>query len=297
MPEESKPKSKSQILVLDGVRAVACLAVLSWHVNFLARNYGIWPPLHSSNHLIDILIFLGESLAYFGESGVILFFLLSSFLLFLPYAKSMLFDTPWPGLRRFYLRRFFRILPGFCVALFLIALFFHSEFLHRSHWHDLWLFLTFRMDNALSQQLNGPFWTLAIEFQFYLLLPIIAWLFRPIVRHGSVGQRMVKLTLCLLAMVAWGLLTRYWGLFLADTPKLDFLIPHPVSVAIKPFIFGDTSDTGKFFEVFAIGMLICMVYTYTQYSPSAELECQITSLQPIDIHGRPNAVNFSVYLE
>ena len=65
--EVSKPKS--QIRVLDGVRAVACLAVFSWHVNFLARNYGIWPPLHSTNRLIDILVYFGESLAYFGESG------------------------------------------------------------------------------------------------------------------------------------------------------------------------------------------------------------------------------------
>ncbi len=264
-------KSKSQIPVLDGVRAVACLAVLSYHVNLLARSYGIWRPLHGINNLI-------AALAYFGESGVILFFLLSSFLLFLPYAKSMLFDSPWPSLRRFYLRRIFRILPGYFVALFLIALFFHSEFLHRSHWPDLWLFMTFRMDNALSQQLNGPFWTLAVEFQFYLFLPIIAWLFRLIVRRGTVHWRMLKLALCLFVMTAWGLLTRYWGLSIADTPKLDFLIPHPVSTALKPYIYG---DTGKFFEVFAVGMFMCMVYIYTQYAPSAEyLNIRIRRLSP-----------------
>ena len=91
----------------------------------------------------------------------------------------------------------------------------------------------------LSQQLNGPFWTLAIEFQFYLLLPIIAWLFRLIVRRGMLHWRMIKLTLCLLVMVAWGLLTRYWGIYLANTPKLDFLIPHSVSIALIPFIYGD----------------------------------------------------------
>lgn len=249
--------SKSQIPVLDGIRAVACLAVLSYHVNFLARNYGIWRPLHGINTLIAALV-------YFGESGVTLFFLLSSFLLFLPFAKSLLFDGPWPSLRRFYLRRIFRILPGYFVALFLIALFFHPQFLHHSHWQDLWLFLTFRMNYALSQQLNGPFWTLAIEFQFYLLLPILAWLFRLIVRRGTVRWRMLKLTLCLFVMTAWGLLTRYWGQNIADTPKLDFLIPHPVSVALKSYIYG---DTGKFFEVFAVGMFICMIYVYTQNAP------------------------------
>ena len=253
-------KSKNQIPVLDGARAIACLAVLFYHVNYLARAYGIWRPLHGINNLVATLI-------YFGDSGVILFFLLSSFLLFLPYAKALLFDSPWPSLRRFYLRRIFRIIPGYYVALFLIALFFHPEFLHHSHWHDLWIFLTFRMNFAFSQLLNGPFWTLAIEFQFYLLLPLIAWLFSLIVRRGTVRWRMLKLTFCLLFLIAWGLLTRYWGLSIADTPQLNFLIPHSVSIMLKPYIYG---DTGKFFEVFAVGMLICMVYIYVQNSAQGE---------------------------
>jgi peptidoglycan/LPS O-acetylase OafA/YrhL len=257
---QSVSKPKNQIPVLDGVRAIACLAVLSYHVNFLARNSGLWQPSHGMTILVG-------ALAYFGESGVTLFFLLSSFLLFLPYAKSLLFDTPWPSLRRFYLRRIFRIVPGYFFALFLIALFFHPEFLHRSHWHDIWLFITFRMSSSLSQQLDGPFWTLAVEFQFYLLLPIIAWFFSLIVCRGTVQWRMFKLTLCLFVLTAWGLLTRYWGLQIADTPKLDFLIPHAVSTALKPYIYG---DTGKFFEVFAVGMFISMVYSYTQNAALGE---------------------------
>jgi peptidoglycan/LPS O-acetylase OafA/YrhL len=274
-PVEKPPKvsqSKSQILVLDGVRAVACLGVLSYHLNFLARNYGIWQPLHGINTLV-------ATLAYLGESGVILFFLLSSFLLFLPYAKSLLFDSPWPSFRRFYLRRIFRIVPGYLVALFLISLFFHPEFFHRHEWHNLWLFLTFRMDYNLSQRLDGPFWTLAVEFQFYLLLPIIAWFFGLIVRRGPVRWRMFKLTWCLFFMTAWGLLTRYWGQQIADTPKLDFLIPHSVSLALKSYIYG---DTGKFFEVFAIGMFICMIYIYTQNAPlGVSWKIKIGRLSPL----------------
>src|SRR5215475_1313594 len=86
--EVSKPKN--HLFVLDGVRAVACLGVLSYHANFLARNYGIWNPLMSKvwNPLKDS----NAALIYFGESGVILFFLLSGFLLFLPFAKVLLFD-------------------------------------------------------------------------------------------------------------------------------------------------------------------------------------------------------------
>ncbi|HEY4035985.1 MAG TPA: acyltransferase [Ktedonobacteraceae bacterium] len=269
-------KSHRQIPVLDGARAIACLGVLSLHLNLIAGQQSIWQPLHNMHNIHDLfgaLVYFAASLAYAGDSGVILFFLLSSFLLFLPYAKALLFDSPWPLLHRFYLRRIFRILPGYYVALFSIVLFFHPEFLHSSHWHDLWLFLTLSMTTQLSKTLNGPFWTLAIEFQFYLLLPIIAWLFSLIVRRGTVHRRMFKLTLCLLVLVAWGLLTRYWGIYIANTSKLDFLIPHRVSMALLPFIYGDLgqpSNEGKYFEVFAIGMLICMIYTYTQYAASAE---------------------------
>ncbi|HEY4033411.1 MAG TPA: acyltransferase [Ktedonobacteraceae bacterium] len=263
--ETSKPKS--QILVLDGVRAVACLSVLLYHMSFIAGTKGIWGPVYNTHDVSGIIAFFAASFAYFGEEGVILFFILSGFLLFLPYAKALLFESPWPSWRRFYLRRFFRILPGYFVALFLIALLFHPEFLQSSHWHDLWLFLSFSMNKNLSEQLNGPFWTLAVEFQFYLLLPIIAWLCSLIVRRGTLHWRVLKLTLCLLAMVAWGLLTRYWGIYIANTPQLDFLIPHTASIALIPFIY---SDTGKFSEVFAVGMLLCMIYTYTQYAPSGE---------------------------
>ena len=258
---------KKQIPVLDGARAIACLSVLVYHMSLRSGKSGIWGPVYNIHDVPGMLTFFVASVAYYGESGVIFFFLLSSFLLFLPYAKALLFEDPWPSLRRFYLRRIFRILPGYYAALFLIALFFKPQFLLPMGWHDLWFFLTFSMDKKFSQQLNVPFWTLAIEFQFYLLLPILVWLFSLIVSRGTVHWRMLKLTLCLLLMTAWGLLTRYWGLYLADTPKLDFLIPHAVSIALKPYLY---SDQGKFFEVFAVGMLMCMVYTYTQYAPSAE---------------------------
>ena len=265
--------SDKQIPVLDGVRAIACLSVLIYHWSYAAGKQSIWKPLHDIHDVPGMLAYFAAMLAYGGDSGVILFFLLSGFLLFLPYAKALLFEGPWPGLRRFYLRRIFRILPGYYAAVFLIILFFHPEFLHSSHWHDIWLFLTLCMGYDLSGHLNGPFWTLAVEFQFYLLLPILAWLFSLIVRRGTLHQRLLKLTLCLLAMVAWGLMTRYWGMYIAPTAKLDFLIPHPVSMTLVPLIYGDAGEwvnEGKYFEVFAIGMLIGMVYTSTRYAASAE---------------------------
>src|SRR5205814_7113610 len=109
--EGSQPKK--QIPVLDGARAIACLSVLVYHISIRSGKSGIWGPVHTIHDIPGMFAFFVSSFAYYGESGVILFFLLSSFLLFLPYAKALLFEAPWPSLRRFYLRRIFRILPGY----------------------------------------------------------------------------------------------------------------------------------------------------------------------------------------
>ncbi len=266
-------KGKKPIYALDGVRGVACLSVVIFHVNMLAYYAHIWtPPFDNAGILLS-------AIAWMGDSGVKLFFILSGFLLFLPYARALLFDSDWPSFRRFYARRIFRILPGYYVAFFLIVLFMVPESFQPANWHNVWMFITFRNDFSESYQMPIPvFWTLAIEFQFYLLLPPIMWLIRPLVRRGALARRVLMLTLCLLGLLGWGLLTRYWGLFIADTPKLDYLLPHTTFVAIKPYIYG---KAGKYFDVFAIGMLICMVYTYLHHAPSAEhLKTLVRRLSP-----------------
>jgi len=108
-------KKKNTITVLDGVRGLACFLVMFYHFNLVARDYHIWIPLHDFGTIAG-------SIALFGQFGVVLFFVLSGFLLFLPYAKSMLLAKDWPSVRLFYLRRAFRIMPAYYISLFLITL-------------------------------------------------------------------------------------------------------------------------------------------------------------------------------
>ncbi len=255
-------KQKGHLLVLDGVRAVACLAVLLHHVVYqivLPQNWsGLWTP----SGKIQVII---AALLSFGATGVILFFLLSSFLLFLPFARVLLFDGQWPFVSRFYIRRLFRILPAYYVAIILMVLFFHPEFLQAANRWKLLEFFTFSMQAGLPAQLNGPFWTMSVEFQFYMLLPLIVWILSLVVPRGTLRWRLTKLVSCLLVLLGWGLLSRWWGLSIQPSATS---FPQNILAALQPYYYG---DSGKYFESFAAGMLLAVLYVYVQNAPEGEI--------------------------
>jgi peptidoglycan/LPS O-acetylase OafA/YrhL len=252
-------KKKTTITVLDGIRGLACFLVIFYHLNLVARDYHIWIPINDFGSIAG-------SIALFGQSGIILFFMLSGFLLFLPYAKSMLLARDWPSVRLFYLRRAFRIMPGYYISLFFLTPLMHPEYLQKTHWGDLWLFMTFRMDFPQTfQKINGPFWTLAIEAQFYLVLPLLAWAMSAIVCRGRMLRRTIWLAICVCAVIAWGLLSRYcglhWNSFFNSKTSILSVIPSSFTLFIKPYVVG---TDGKYFEDFGIGMLIAVAYVCSQ---------------------------------
>ena len=201
-------------------------------------------------------------LANMGWTGVTLFFILSGFLLFMPYVKALVFEHEWPSLRTFYVRRVLRIFPGYYVSLFLIIFLAFPQYLQPAHWRELFLFLTFQMDSDIAtfQRINGPFWTLAIEWQFYMLLPFLALGFRWLMGRFQPQRRLYVLMSCLLLMIGWGISTRYWGGYFVDHTDATILIPRSALNYVIFFLYG---VSGKYFEDFAIGMLICVCYIYS----------------------------------
>jgi len=252
---------KSNIASLDGVRALACLFVVVYHITLVTtQDMRLWYP--------EKLPPLLSSLIYSGDTGVNLFFILSGFLLFMPYAKALLFEKDWPSIRYFYIRRALRILPAYYVSLFLMIVFFRPYFLHTNRLHDLFMFLTLFMDSSLTtfKQINGPFWTLAVEWQFYLLLPFlalgIAWLVR--LTSKTPSARLFSLMICLGIVMAWGIFTRYLGIYLTQHPSATFHLPHIVIKLFLFFCYGvpNAGLHGKFLEDFALGMLVSSFFIY-----------------------------------
>ncbi len=250
---------KSNILVLDGVRGVAVLMVISFHLNRVTGD-NLWDKYTNP---------LASSFSTAGGTGVTLFFVLSGFLLFMPFAKALLFKTDWPLMRVFYMRRVLRIIPAYYVSLFILILLASPEYLHPDHFKNLFLFLAFFMDSARAtfRQINGPYWTLAVEWQFYMLLPFIALGIAFVVsRVSTTRRRFVAVTACLVGIIICGLFIRYWGLYFLEYPTQTFLMPRSELNIINFFLFG---ITGKYTEDFAVGMFISLCFIYAQH-PSTD---------------------------
>jgi peptidoglycan/LPS O-acetylase OafA/YrhL len=250
------------------------LIVVWYHINLVPFDFHIWnlqlavPPLVAS--------FL-----YFGQFGVTLFFVLSGFLLFMPYVKALLFEKTWPSARRFYLRRVFRILPAYYLTLILLVLFYQRQYLQPQHWKDLALFFAFLMDSshATYKQLNAPFWTLAIEWQYYMLLPLLMLGMRLVVRRVKQNHRLAATIGCIMVLIAWGVCTRFVGIYFIDQhPAKTILVPRTMLQGILFFTYG---VSGKYLEDFGVGMLLSLCFVYAQHpSISPRIRTTLQRLSP-----------------
>jgi len=169
------------IPVLDGLRGLAVIWVALFHFVVLRAGDTWVDALHGMPAL--------DALVRSGYLGVDLFFLLSGFLLALPWIAHANAGLPPPSTAAFYVRRARRILPAYYVQLalaFLVAL---PLLLGVGYWRkDLYVYLWNGVAHALflqgtspltsgSMGVNGALWTLPIEVQFYLLLPFAMPLF------------------------------------------------------------------------------------------------------------------------
>ena len=140
---------------LNSLRGLACLAVLFFH--------GLWAYIPQT--ATGFQGFLRDSTSG-GHYGVNLFFVLSGFLI-----TGILLDSKNRAdyFKRFYKRRVLRILPAYYIMIALLALYGLSlRFLGLSLLHIANLAPAFGVPLAY-----GPFWSLAVEEQFYLIWPAI----------------------------------------------------------------------------------------------------------------------------
>jgi peptidoglycan/LPS O-acetylase OafA/YrhL len=159
---------------LDGIRGCAILCVLVWHY------YALILKVPAGTFLYLTKFWLGLT-----WGGVDLFFVLSGFLItgiLLENANASNYFTI------FYLRRACRILPVYCLTIlaFVIVMWAWGDKLARFFWlkNDvipLWGYVTFTQNifmgfkSTWGTDLLAPTWSLAVEEQFYLFLPLAVY--------------------------------------------------------------------------------------------------------------------------
>jgi peptidoglycan/LPS O-acetylase OafA/YrhL len=181
---------------VDGLRAIAALAVVAYH----AWLYTLATVTASHRDTLADQVFHELRL------GLVLFFVLSGFLLYQPWVRSALRDTAPPRLGSYMIRRAARILPAYYLALAgSIALLWGlrgETGVRLPAGGDLWTFAVFAQNfsDTTVLKLDPPLWTLAVEVSFYLALPALGWMALRLRHAGRPGQLAVPLAFLLGAL-------------------------------------------------------------------------------------------------
>lgn len=164
---------------LDGLRAMAALSVFGVHFNqMIGLDTVIWP--------FELKRWLAN-----GNTGVALFFVLSGFLLSLPFWKHALAGGSKVDIKDYFVRRLARILPAYYLCLSGLVLIMAARG-NAPSFNNILSHLVFlhNINDGQILEINSPFWTLAVEMQFYFLLPLIMLALRPL----SFGKALITAT-------------------------------------------------------------------------------------------------------
>jgi peptidoglycan/LPS O-acetylase OafA/YrhL len=204
---------------IDGLCGIAVLIV------FMSHTAGRGMYLHPALNFEGI-----------GHIGVYLFFCLSAFLL-----ASKLFDegVDLKSAKRFYIKRFFRIIPLYFLVV--ISVFIAQYFF--GHYNESYLHIKngtkgFIQHLALYRG-DGVFWSVVVEEQFYILVPLWIYIF---IRFRT------------WAVIAFGGLALLN--FLLYTSKY---LHWPLSVNWIKYMTTNDRDSGNYIDIF-IGTIIMLYF-------------------------------------
>lgn len=168
-------EDNAHLRVLTGIRGWAAFWVYLYHLWVYAPLQIVVPVAGFGINLTPFLCI--------GGAGVSIFFVLSGFLLGTPFAQWQAGLRQRPPLGRYFLRRVARVFPAYYAQLLILGVL--------AYWvpgqaaiadgtalarHLLMLFTPPPLG---TPPINGVWWTLPIEFAFYLALPFLAYLLRP----------------------------------------------------------------------------------------------------------------------
>lgn len=181
---------------IDGLRFIAIFAVVLHHVALFADD--TFPTPGPTVRAVS-------AWAHSGAFGVQLFFVISGFILGIPFARQHILGGSHQPVGAYFLRRLTRLEPAYLASLGLlfilkVAVRGASSAQLTPHLMASAFYVHNIAYNTVST-INGVAWSLEVEFQFYVLAPLLATLFSirtPLVRRASI----VSLALAALALAS-----------------------------------------------------------------------------------------------
>ena len=177
---ETSPSWGRRLLGIEGLRGIAATTVLVGHVQaHLASDVALSHPVA---RLLSLML-----------NGLTLFFTLSGFLLYRPFASALVGGARLPSISRYAVNRALRIFPVYVVIVLLVSLVLGVAYTssvdrgqtvdgagqHVGHLTDpITLLLNLLMVQTLVPDALktgiGPAWSLTVELVFYLVMPTLA---------------------------------------------------------------------------------------------------------------------------
>ena len=254
---------------IDGLRAVAVIAVILFHLN------ANWLPG--------------------GFLGVDIFFVISGYLIGGILYREL--STGTFSLKRFYLRRMRRILPAFfAVVVFTLIVGAQLMVPGSDEWNTArssakWsVFFGGNFFSALNTDYFAPtvevqplnhLWSLAVEEQFYFIYPLILWAIMGIIKRilppaSSSLTRCVNVVLTALAIASFAL--AFLPISLHGTALVSYYLPHLrfgelligaiLAVAVAQGNLQPSAKTATFVGSLSILVLIaCLVLPFPNTTP------------------------------
>ena len=194
---------------IDGLRFVAIFSVVLYHLGGqVFSKSGIAFSTHSWYQP------LLQCLSH-GSRGVEIFFVISGFILGLPFARHALLGERKVSLGSYYLRRLTRLEPPYLLNLLIIiisiSIYFPGTPLLDLGKHLLAsaVYLHGFIYHSVST-INAVTWSLEIEVQFYVLVPLLVAFYQ--VRSLVLRRTLLILSMLLLSMFQeWAFQQAFWG--------------------------------------------------------------------------------------
>lgn len=173
---------------IDGLRFLAIFMVIIFHANGFFLSKG------ALSYNKDICFNFTNHILHTWDKGVELFFIISGFVLALPFANYGLANGKQVNLRSFYLRRVTRLEPPYMLTMLIlfVLLLVKKDYSFSALFPSLLASLSYTHNIIFGMPLIAIVtWSLEIEIQFYLIAPLISKVYAV----GKIKRRLLLIML------------------------------------------------------------------------------------------------------